>query len=61
LPRNKINFEIDGESHNNQKDYDEERTKILIEYGYKVIRFSNDEVNTNATKVELKLLSIVHN
>lgn len=37
-------IEVDGSIHNNQKEADEERTKILEFRGYKIIRFSNDDV-----------------
>ena len=38
-------IEVDGPIHQQQKAYDLERTQLLeIERGYRVIRFSNDEV-----------------
>lgn len=36
--------EVDGEVHKDQKEYDEERTRILESRGFRVIRFWNDEV-----------------
>jgi leucyl-tRNA synthetase len=36
--------EVDGEIHNSQKDEDAKRTEILENNGYKVIRFTNEEV-----------------
>ena len=36
--------EVDGGIHEQQKDYDQLRTKIINQYGIKVIRFSNEEV-----------------
>ena len=36
--------EIDGDSHADQEEYDTERTEWLEEQGYRVIRFTNREV-----------------
>ena len=36
--------ELDGESHLHRAGYDEARTRIIEACGYKVIRFTNDEV-----------------
>jgi len=40
----KLVVELDGRIHDRQIDYDEMRTWIIEELGYKVIRFKNDEV-----------------
>ncbi|HKR04751.1 MAG TPA: methionine synthase [Bacteroidia bacterium] len=40
----KLIIEVDGEIHIEQKEYDEGRTYELNEIGYKIIRFTNDEV-----------------
>lgn len=42
----KLIIEIDGEYHNtpNQMASDQERTSYLQQYGFRVIRFSNDQV-----------------
>ena len=42
----KLIVEVDGEVHNNfvNNEYDNKRTNRLIELGYKVIRFTNEEV-----------------
>jgi type I restriction enzyme M protein len=37
-------IEVDGEIHKNQKEEDEIRTQVLETKGYKVIRFSNEQV-----------------
>ena len=37
-------IEIDGPIHQQQKDYDQERTQLLIERGLHLIRFQNQEV-----------------
>ncbi|HTE12900.1 MAG TPA: DUF559 domain-containing protein, partial [Chitinophagaceae bacterium] len=48
-------IEIDGAYHEDaeQKAYDEERTKVLNDIGFTVIRFTNDEVIKN-TKIVIK-------
>ena len=40
----KLIIEVDGEIHLEQKDYDEGRTCLLEEIGYRLIRFTNAEV-----------------
>lgn len=37
-------IEIDGGIHNRQCEYDAEREELLREKGYRIIRFTNDEV-----------------
>lgn len=37
-------IEVDGEIHNEQKEYDEERSKVLNDLGIFVMRFSNEQV-----------------
>jgi len=41
----KLVVEIDGHSHASQVEYDEERTAWLERRGYKVTRFTNEQVN----------------
>lgn len=43
----KIIIEIDDRSHDERLDKDAERTKVLEKYGYRVIRFTNEEVYEN--------------
>ena len=54
---NQINLvvEIDGGIHEQQKDYDELRTKIINQHYIKVIRFTNEEVIDKSDWVLLKL------
>ncbi|MEM8809286.1 MAG: endonuclease domain-containing protein [Cyanobacteria bacterium P01_G01_bin.38] len=40
-------IEVDGAAHQTQADYDRVRTEQLEAYGYKVLRFTNDEVMNN--------------
>ena len=45
----KLVIELDGSMHYEEKGlrYDDERTKVLTEYGLTVIRIPNFEINTN--------------
>lgn len=43
----KVIIELDGRSHDDRLYEDAERTKILEKYGYRIIRFSNEEVYEN--------------
>lgn len=45
----KIVIEIDGGQHNQPNDieYDKKRTEVLKLYGYKVIRFWNNDIDNN--------------
>jgi 5-methyltetrahydrofolate--homocysteine methyltransferase len=60
----KLIIEVDGEIHSTQKEYDNARTYILNDIGYRVIRFSNKDVLNNflivleKIKEELKPLSL---
>ncbi len=44
-------IEVDGEIHNFQKEYDVNRTYLLEQREFRVIRFTNDEVMNNIEKV----------
>ena len=43
-PSRKLVIEIDGDIHQERTEYDSARTSKLEEYGYRVIRFSNERV-----------------
>ena len=43
--------EVDGDSHQEQLDYDEARTEHLSAYDYHVLRFTNYEVFNNLDRV----------
>jgi leucyl-tRNA synthetase len=47
--------EVDGEIHENQKEYDEGRTYELEQLGFKVIRFTNKELKNNIKEVLLTI------
>jgi len=48
-------IEVDGKIHDSQKDEDEQRTEILESKGYKVIRFTNEEVLGDIESVVTKI------
>jgi len=54
LPYNLI-VEVDGKIHEQQKEQDEERTKYLNERGFRVIRFTNEEVIADIDNVAVKI------
>jgi len=39
-----LGIEIDGSSHDDKQDYDEMRSKVLRDYGVKIIRYTNTQV-----------------
>lgn len=56
-----LGVEIDGQSHDSQLEYDNERTKFLNSTGIKVIRITNDNVKNNLTGVKKYLEEIISN
>ncbi|MBI9099626.1 MAG: endonuclease domain-containing protein [Spirochaetaceae bacterium] len=48
-------IEVDGNIHDDQKEYDEDRTRILESQGYTVIRFKNVEVLKDIDDVLLRI------
>ncbi|HET9912720.1 MAG TPA: endonuclease domain-containing protein [Anaerolineales bacterium] len=57
----KLLIEIDGESHlePSQIEYDQARTEYLEEIGYKVIRFTNNDVRHNIDAVANEILQTI--
>ena len=47
--------EVDGDIHDLQQDYDAERSTYLIASGFRMLRFSNDEVKNNLLSVVQKI------
>ena len=41
----KLIIELDGKIHDLTKEYDADRSKILMEMGYVIIRFNNEELD----------------
>ena len=58
-PERKIIIEIDGSQHATNKEYDLERTRYLEAFGYKVIRFWNNEINANLEEVLMEIQNIL--
>ena len=48
--------EVDGNIHELQKEYDAAREGYLIARGFRIIRFTNDEVNKNLRNVLQKIV-----
>ena len=57
----KVVIEIDGEIHLQQKEQDEQRTYALNDVGYKVIRFTNEEVISNSQLVADQIKEVLNN
>ena len=51
----KIIIEVDGEIHSETKEYDENRTAVLNQLGFKVIRFTNKEIENNIDAVIISI------
>ena len=59
--RKRVVIEVDGNYHNDpeQRVYDEQRTAILNDMGFDVIRFHNDEVIHNISDVVMRITKIL--
>ena len=55
----KLVVEVDGKIHETTKEYDGERTKVLEEKGFKVIRFKNEEIIGDLDNVLEKILEAI--
>ena len=51
-------IELDGSSHEHKREEDQERDQRLVENGYMVLRFSNQEVIDHIDKVLAKIISV---
>jgi very-short-patch-repair endonuclease len=40
-------IEVDGSIHEKQKDYDDEKDFIINKLGYKILRFTNKEIESH--------------
>jgi very-short-patch-repair endonuclease len=56
-PVKKLAIEIDGSQHLENKEYDKERTEYLSVFKIKVLRFWNNEINTNIDGVVSKIIT----
>ena len=54
-------IEIDGSQHLDQEMYDEKRTKFLENLGLRVLRFGNNEINTNIDGVMTGIMELLEN
>ena len=48
-------IEVDGGIHDDQQGHDKGREEFLREYGYRIIRFRNEEVQGNLSGVLFRL------
>ena len=55
----KLVVEVDGKIHEATKEYDRERTKVLEEKGFKVVRFKNEEITGELDNVLEKILEAI--
>jgi very-short-patch-repair endonuclease len=55
----RLAIELDGLHHQEQRLYDEERTMLIEEHGVRVIRFSNEEVLSDADDVVRRIEAAV--
>jgi len=53
-------IEIDGEIHNQQREYDDGRSAEMEKYFIKVIRFTNSEVENNIDNVIIKIANEIN-
>ena len=62
-PYIKLPIEVDGDSHtgNIEEFYDNDRDEIMMEFGVKTIRFSNDEILYELDRVERLIIEEVYN
>jgi len=49
-------IEVDGAVHETQVEHDVERERILTSIGYRILRFSNEDVLNNLGRTMLKIL-----
>ncbi|RLC54291.1 MAG: hypothetical protein DRH79_00995 [Candidatus Cloacimonadota bacterium] len=55
----KLVIEIDGCIHQTQKEYDKMRKQIINLLGFRIIRFSNEDILINLNKAIEKLVIII--
>jgi len=51
--------EIDGGIHEEQKDYDKLRDRIINQYGIRVVRFSNEEAINRGDTVKARIMEYI--
>lgn len=58
-PEKKIAIELDGWQHKESKSYDDKRTVFLNSLDIHVLRFWNNEINTNLSEVISKIQKLI--
>jgi very-short-patch-repair endonuclease len=53
-------IEVDGNVHLGQAEADEQRSRRLAEYGYRVLRVSNQEIESDLESVICHILEACH-
>jgi very-short-patch-repair endonuclease len=56
-PAHKLAVEVDGDTDDLTAEYDAERTKVLAQYGYRVLRFRNEEVIRDVNAVVGRIIA----
>jgi very-short-patch-repair endonuclease len=56
-PQHRLVIEVDGEIHDERGEYDTARTTKFDQFGYRVLRFSNQAVLTNLDEVLQQILA----
>lgn len=54
-----LGIELDGGYHDYTQDYDEERSEVIAQYGIKIVRFRNEEIEKNLEGVILVLEEVI--
>lgn len=57
----KLVIELDGNQHKSNREYDDDRTKFISNYGLKVIRFDNIEIDENFDGVVKNIVKYLDN
>lgn len=57
--RAKLVIELDGKQHRSNMEYDDDRTAIIEEFGLKVIRFENAEIDSNFEAIKTKIVEFL--
>ena len=58
--RLRLAIEIDGASHADRGDYDQNRTQFLEEYGIQVLRFREEDVYNDLEQILVSISSAIH-
>jgi very-short-patch-repair endonuclease len=53
--KQKLIIEVDGYSHDSRQEYDEARDRFIVSQGYRVMRFTNEDVMQNLEGVVMMI------